>query len=83
MSSNDLNDYDLIKYISDVENNGLKKTWSIICDFVLNSDCIPEFLNVNNFGELYEIGLATEDKILKKKSGQYYTPDDVANVMTT
>ena len=83
MSSNDLNDYDLIKYISDVENNGLKKTWSIICDFVLNSDCIPEFLNVNNFGELYEIGLATEDKILKKKSGQYYTPDDVANVMAT
>ena len=41
-----------------------------------------ELINISNFGEMYEIGLATEDKIKKKKSGQYYTPDDVAMVMS-
>lgn len=75
--------YKLEDYIFDVENLGLKKTWDNICSFVLlNHDCIPEFLQIKNFGELYEIGLATQDKIAKKKSGQYYTPDDVALVMS-
>jgi len=38
-------------------------------------------LDIENFTELYEIGLAVEDKTSKKKNGQYYTPDDVAYVM--
>ncbi|WP_162262993.1 N-6 DNA methylase [Lactobacillus crispatus] len=40
-----------------------------------------EFLNVSNFSEMYEIGLEVENKIQKKQSGQYYTPNDVAKTM--
>ena len=77
-----LNNYKLDDYIFDVENLGLEKTWDQICQYVIDfNGKVPEFLNIKNFGELYEIGLATQDKILKKKSGQYYTPDDVAEVM--
>lgn len=80
---NRLKSYKLEEYISDVEKIGLEKTWDYICQFVIDlNGNVPEFLNINNFGELYEIGLATQDKILKKKSGQYYTPDDVAEVMS-
>ncbi len=75
--------YNLDDYIFDVEHLGLETTWNRICQFTINNqDQRPSFLNINNFGELYEIGLATQDKILKKKSGQYYTPDDVAKVMS-
>ena len=78
-----LKTYNLEAYVNDVENNGLESTWNYICQFVIdNKDDLPEFLNIKNFGELYEIGLAMQDKILKKKSGQYYTPDDVALVMS-
>ena len=65
------------------KKNGLSNTWDSICQFVIdNRNNIPEFLAIKNFGELYEIGLAIQDKIAKKKSGQYYTPDDVALVMS-
>ena len=75
--------YNLDKYINDVESLGLEKTWIKICKFEIEHEKdIPQFLNVSNFGELYEIGLAIQDKIAKKKSGQYYTPDDVAMVMS-
>lgn len=75
--------YNIEAYIDDVANIGLEKLWDYICQFVIyNIYNIPTFLNVNNFGELYEIGLAIQDKILKKKSGQYYTPDDVATIMS-
>src|SRR5574344_110451 len=78
-----LNNYNLEKYTSDVEKLGLKNTWDNICQFVIdNKGKCPEFLSISNFGELYEIGLAIQDKKLKKKSGQYYTPDDVALVMS-
>lgn len=77
-----LNNYKLEDYVHDVENIGLEKTWDRICQYVTNyRDKATRFLDVKNFGELYEIGLAIQDKILKKKNGQYYTPDDVANVM--
>ena len=80
---NRLKDYKLEDYVSDVENNGLEKTWDYICQFVIDyMNEKPKFLDFKNFGELYEIGLATQDKVLKKKSGQYYTPDDVAHVMS-
>lgn len=80
---NRLTNYTLDKYIKDVETIGLERTWDYICQFVLdNRKSFSTFLDVKNFGELYEIGLATQDKLLKKKSGQYYTPDDVAKVMS-
>ncbi len=75
--------YNLDDYIFDVEHLGLEVTWDRICQFSLDiNNPKPSFLDINNFGELYEIGLATQDKLLKKKSGQYYTPDDVAKVMS-
>lgn len=78
-----LNEYTLQKYIQDVETIGLEMTWNHICQFVIdNNGKVSNFLDTKNFGELYEIGLATQDKLLKKKRGQYYTPDDVAEVMS-
>ena len=75
--------YDLDAYKYHLTNFGLKETWRRICDYVLTKpNNIPEFLNPKNFSELYEIGLAHQDKDLKKQSGQYYTPADVANVMS-
>ena len=71
------------QYVFDVKNIGLEKTWDDICQYVVdNSKNLPSFLNIDNFGELYEIGLEIQDKISKKNSGQYYTPDDVALVMS-
>ncbi|MBE6771443.1 MAG: N-6 DNA methylase [Ruminococcaceae bacterium] len=78
-----LKSYNLDDYISDVRECGLEKTWDNICQFVIdNKEEIPEFINTKNFAELYEIGLATQDKVSKKKAGQYYTPDDVASLMS-
>lgn len=72
--------YKLETYIDDVTADGLEKTWDKLCAYVLEKG-EGKFLNISNFGEMYEIGLAIQDKIQKKKSGQYYTPDDVALVM--
>ena len=85
LNSNEINrfsNYKLEDYIFDVENIGLEKTWDKICLFCLEKHPTKNgLISVNNFGEMYEIGLAIEDKLAKKKSGQYYTPDDVANIM--
>ena len=78
-----LKNYTLESYISDIETMGLELTWDNICQFVLdNKENLPDFLSVDNFGELYEIGLAIQDKYQKKSNGQYYTPDDVAQIMS-
>lgn len=74
--------YKLENYISDIEDKGLAYTWSYICEYVLKFGENEDFLNVQNFGEMYEIGLAIQDKIQKKNNGQYYTPDDVALIMS-
>lgn len=79
---NKLCNYSLELYIKDIENLGLEKTWDDICEYVIKNGEPNDFLCIKNFGEMYEIGLATVDKIKKKKSGQYYTPDDVALVMS-
>ena len=77
-------DYDLEKYKNDIREQGIESTWTQICDFVLkNPKNLPIFLRPENFGELYEIGLALQDKNSKKQSGQYYTPKDVSIVMST
>ena len=74
--------YDLNDYINDIDKLGLETTWDYICKYILEFENKNKFLDVNNYGELYEIGLALQDKNKKKKSGQYYTPDDVALVMS-
>lgn len=77
-----LRNYSIDLYINDVEYLGLEKTWDCICEYILKYGESNDLINIRNFGEMYEIGLAIEDKIKKKKSGQYYTPDDVALVMS-
>lgn len=72
--------YNIEKYKVDIETIGLEKTWEGIISFALNGNP-NHFLNIDNFAELYELGLAFQDKYAKKESGQYYTPDDVAIVM--
>lgn len=74
-------DYNLEQYKVDVLNQGLKRTWNAINRYVLNYEIKNDFLSIDNFSELYEIGLAICDKRLKKDCGQYYTPNDVAKVM--
>ena len=69
------------EYITSIENRGLSKTWDDICDYVLNNGESGQ-LNVKNLGEMYEAGLAASDKFKKKNNGQYYTPKDVATVMS-
>lgn len=74
--------YTLSNYLDDIKHFGLRATWTDICAFALSHRQLsPNFLQPTHFGELYELGLATQDKLQKKKSGQYYTPDDVARVM--
>lgn len=72
--------YDINKYTKDIEHFGIQTTWNNICGYVTDNKA-SEFLNVNNFGELYEVALAIEDKKQKKDNGQYYTPEDVALIM--
>ena len=77
-----LKNYSLEYYMKDIETYGLEHTWCYICDYVLTYGESADFLNVRNFSEMYEIGLAIQDKQQKKENGQYYTPDDVATVMS-
>lgn len=77
-----LMNYNLDEYINDVNNFGLRSTWDNICRFVIGKNInLPEILDVDNFGELYEMGLALQNKQLKKDSGQYYTPEDISQIM--
>jgi len=74
--------YSFDYYIEDIEASGLENTWANICEYVLTYGENTDFLMVKNFGEMYEIGLAIQDKQQKKENGQYFTPDDVAIVMS-
>lgn len=75
-------EYDLLHYLNDIESNGLVKTWQDICNYIINFPlCKNNFLQIDNYASLYEIGLAEENKFYKKNQGQYYTPDDVAHLM--
>ena len=82
ISSSHFDNYNLAAYTEDIEKKGLKETWNDLCEYILTSKNIADFLSIKNLGELYEIGLAIQNKTSKKKSGQYYTPDDVALVMS-
>lgn len=69
-------------YFQDIDEYGLEKTWDALCEFLLSADKIPVILSEENIGGLYEKGLEYQDKNRKKSSGQYFTPDDVALVMS-
>ncbi len=69
-------------YAEDVALLGLGGVWDKIISYRLNSDEVSSFLHEDNWGVLYESGLAIADKNNKKKSGQYFTPSDVARVMS-
>ncbi len=77
----DLRGYDLVRYRADVQNLGLAKTWERICRWLLVRG-EDGFLRLSALGDLYEEGLALRDKFDKKHRGQYYTPEDVAAVMS-
>lgn len=74
--------YTIDDYITDIEKNGLKKTWHTILSKTLNNTFASDVFILDNYGELYEIGLEHVNKISKKEMGKYYTPRDVADVMS-
>lgn len=75
-------DYSIDDYSNDIKSLGIKKTWDSIIEYVLQGGNKNNFLSVVNFGQIYEIGLAISDKQQKKESGQYYTPDDISQIMS-
>ena len=78
-----LDEYSITEYCNDITNFGLEYTWNKLIYYTLHFSSDNSFLHIDNFGELYEIGLALTNKQYKKNSGQYYTPEDVATVMST
>jgi len=82
-------EYDSQKYINyttddytkDILVLGLKQTWKNINHTLLHNKMNNGILSLENLAQLYEMGLAIQNKQSKKKSGQYYTPKDVANLM--
>mgnify|MGYP004487887299 FL=1 len=74
--------YIIEKYISDIDKKGLKKTWHSILSKTLKNDFESDLFIIDNYGELYEIGLEHENKISKKEMGKYYTPKDIASIMS-
>ena len=78
----DLINYNLDKYLSDISNYGLEKVWENIINYNLLHNNIPDILDVDNFSELYEIGLGHINKEEKKEMGKYYTPNDVGILMS-
>ena len=73
-----------------IEKYGLKETWnSLIYNFTNFdiehnpniSDNIFKDKTFYEISDLYEESLAFNDKINKKKNGQYYTPEDVSKLM--
>ncbi|MCL2861914.1 MAG: N-6 DNA methylase [Firmicutes bacterium] len=77
----DFRGYNENKYIEDLRKYGIENLWDEILEFSTENKK-DAFLNLSNFGELYEKALAEQDKENKKESGQYFTPDDVSNLMS-
>lgn len=72
-------------------NSDMPKTSAAHDDNALDTNSIYEYMKVHNasgtlrsedIGQLYEAELAKIDKVQKKHSGQYYTPNDVACLMS-
>lgn len=62
---------------------GLEKTWKKILEGKSKESEKYSELKTEDFGELYEQGLAHLDKDAKKNLGKYYTPSDVSRIMAT
>ena len=77
-----MKNYTVENYIIDIDKNGLKRTWHTILSKTLNNSFVSDVFCVENYGELYEIGLEHVNKISKKEMGKYYTPRDVADIMS-
>lgn len=73
-------EYSVTNYAEDLSRYGLEETWVRILSSI-HKYGENDFLNVSNFSNLYEIGLAYTNKIAKRETGKYFTPSDVASVM--
>lgn len=79
----DFNEYNLDRYLYDIKKFGIETVWNNLCNYLCeNKNSLPEFLNLDNLDYLYELALSTVNKEKKKSMGQYYTPDDVATLMS-
>ena len=68
----------ILEYHELIKEKGLFGAWETIL-----TDYFPsEFFSSEHLGGLYEDGLAFVNKIEKKSMGKYYTPIDVAEVMS-
>lgn len=76
----DFDNYTVKQYIADANRYGLKMLWTAVLEYCLDGGR-NALLTPDNFGMMYEAGLAERDKESKKKSGQYFTPDDVSCLM--
>ena len=74
-------DYTIDKYKQDIDLYGIKEVWDQILQYRDKHNDVVDILRSENFGELYEIGLAHANKESKKEFGKYYTPDDVATLL--
>ena len=72
--------YSIEKYKSDIDKYGLETVWLNILEYCKYNK--NNILNISNFGLLYEIGLAHTNKENKKENGVYYTPSDVADILS-
>lgn len=73
--------YSAERYLSDVRTCGLSFVWDKVLEHIFNFG-ESELLSPRNFGMLYEMGLAEQDKNKKKECGQYFTPEDVSGLMS-
>ncbi len=82
---NKLGSFNYEVYKELLQEYGLEITWNIIIEMISSctvDDLSATFLRFDDLGELYEIGLALTNKISKKEMGKYYTPNDVAKIMS-
>lgn len=81
---NDIMSYDINKYYNNLDSHGLEETFNYIMKYTkdLPDHILPEIIQSKNIGELYEIGLAHVNKESKKELGKYYTPTDIAKLMS-
>ena len=75
-------DYSQEQYVKDINTYGLDVTWENIIEKIKSPTDEFGIISVKNFGQLYEIGLAHIDKENKKEQGQYFTPHDVAILLS-
>ena len=64
---NNFRDYTLADYEKDIKDKGLETTWDYILKEVMQEPNKNEVFAVNNFGSIYEYGLACINKTSKKE----------------